>query len=877
MKNRILFLFMIPALLSMSKPRKQSHFLPHQTLLKAQWSLVSHDRKYAIAIEEVYDDERLYLELYDKLKPKIKLPSFAEFRKFLMEKKSREGFILRAKFGLEKHERSYPHIELVLNDIHTYCEVRCNGKKIGTTENAFRTYRFELKPFLKQHNQIDFIFKPTTGIAQKLAAQYPFSFPVDNQSDSIKTAPFVRQPQQHFGWDFCDADLYMGMLSQPVLKFDGQLRYNDHYFENQTLSKDSATCTVVVNLSADFSDSVWINLSDALAPPTGATERYFIQKGTHEYRFPLVIRQPNYWSPKNTRGFLSQQEKGFPTYAPYEEYISFSYNTAKNELHIPIIYAPVNIQLNQAKDSIGYNFQFAINGEPVFAKGVNLVLPNQKKPRNAEYLNTLIDPEQLNWIAQSDINMIRIWGGGTYLPETFYHWADEHGILIWQDFMFSGTMYPYDTSFLNNVTQEVRAQILRLSKHPSVVLFCGNNELEVAWKNWGWPSKYNYSPQQQKEISSGYKKLFHDIIPQEVKKYGREIPYISSSPISNWGKPEDFHSGDNHDWRVWHGEMLPDVFFENIPRFSSEYGAPSLPSKELIERKFGKSIDSISEQELASMVISYKGWRLLKWYIENSYGNIRGAEAWIYFSQHFQAEALRKGIESHRLNRHRCNGSLLWQLNDADTVVSWSLFDKVNIAKQAWYAVKRDFSSSTICYRQNKDSVKVYFMGMPQQRETICLKWLHRDGKLFAENYFTIEPKDELPILIKSFSLKEIEKTGNLNEMLLCADLKAISDGELRRKTHLFVSYSAFRWKPQEIKIEKTGKDAFLLSTGSFQSGIYMPLPHTLAFTSPTPTLNFFDLLPGEKVPFYFSVPERNSIEEIAASWRSVNYFMSQK
>jgi len=167
-------------------------------------------------------------------------------------------------------------------------------------------------------------------------------------------------------------------------------------------------------------------------------------------------------------------------------------------------------------------------------------------------------------------------------------------------------------------------------------------------------------------------------------------------------------------------------------------------------------------------------------------------------------------------------------------------------------------------------------MGMPYQTETIRLRWLHRDGKTFGENYYTIEPKNELPILLKTFSLREIEKSGNLNEMLLCADLTDFYNGDLRRKTHLFVPYSAFKWKAQEIKIEKIGKANFLLSTGSFQSGIYMPLPHTLAFTSPIPTLNFFDLLPGEKVPFYFSVPQRNGIEEIAASWRSVNYYFGR-
>ena len=70
--------------------------------------------------------------------------------------------------------------------------------------------------------------------------------------------------------------------------------------------------------------------------------------------------------------------------------------------------------------------------------------------------------------------------------DIFYNYCDQMGIMIWQDFMFAGSLYPSDSAFLNNVKAEVRDNIKRLRKYPCVAVWCGNNEMEVAWNNWGW-------------------------------------------------------------------------------------------------------------------------------------------------------------------------------------------------------------------------------------------------------------------------------------------------------------------------------------------------------------------------------------------------------
>ena len=45
-------------------------------------------------------------------------------------------------------------------------------------------------------------------------------------------------------------------------------------------------------------------------------------------------------------------------------------------------------------------------------------------------------------------------------------------------------------NFMENVEEEAVQQFTRLRSHPSLALWCGNNELEVAWNNWGWQDRY---------------------------------------------------------------------------------------------------------------------------------------------------------------------------------------------------------------------------------------------------------------------------------------------------------------------------------------------------------------------------------------------------
>src|SRR5207245_1937379 len=77
------------------------------------------------------------------------------------------------------------------------------------------------------------------------------------------------------------------------------------------------------------------------------------------------------------------------------------------------------------------------------------------------------------------MNMLRVWGGGIYEDPAFYEACDELGVLVWQDFMYSCAVYPHDQDgFRELAEKEARDAVRALRNHPSIVVWCGNNECQ---------------------------------------------------------------------------------------------------------------------------------------------------------------------------------------------------------------------------------------------------------------------------------------------------------------------------------------------------------------------------------------------------------------
>jgi beta-mannosidase len=342
------------------------------------------------------------------------------------------------------------------------------------------------------------------------------------------------------------------------------------------------------------------------------------------------------------------------------------------------------IALVQKPDSVGRSFYFTVNDNPVFMKGANWIPADMFLPRltKAKYRQLLLAAKEAN------INMLRVWGGGIYEDDAFYDLCDSLGLMVWQDFMFAGAMYPGDENFIKNVKQEVIDNIKRLRHHPSIVVWCGNNEIDEAWHNWGWQKQYRLSAQDSGRIWNDYRRLFRELLPQLVQEYDGTRPYVSTSPMHGWGRKQSMTEGDSHYWGVWWGLEPIEKYKEKVPRFMSEYGMQAMPNWETIT-KFSLPQDWDTSSTVMKMHQKHpSGYKNLAVYLKQNGYNPTTFKTFADATQKVQEKALATAITAHMDAAPYCMGTMFWQFNDCWPVASWSVVDYYGAKKKAYYKVK---------------------------------------------------------------------------------------------------------------------------------------------------------------------------------------------
>ena len=454
-----------------------------------------------------------------------------------------------------------------------------------------------------------------------------------------------------------------------------------------------------------------------------------------------------------------------------------------NEINIVTTRAPfsimrTNVKLIQQKDSIGTSFYFERNGKPIYAKGANWIPADVFLPRltKNDYHKMLQSAKDAN------MNMLRVWGGGVYEADDFYDLCDSMGIMVWQDFMFAGGMYPGDDAFMNNVREEVKYQIERLRNHPCIVLWCGNNEVDEAWKNWGWQNQFNLHGTDSTKVWNDYKRLFQDSVKKWVNEFDGTRPYISTSPKNGWGHKESFTEGDSHYWGLWWGMEDWEVFENKTGRFVSEYGMQSMPNWNTI-----KSFTDSADRYLYSPVIqshqkATEGFKklnhyLTRYFIDSAKLSRLSLEDYTYLSQCMQYYILKNSIAVHRSKYPANMGTLLWQLNDCWPVTSWSITDYSRQPKAAWYAVKEAYRDDVIPVKDviypkdlklEKPQFKINIKGNTISITTnVAAKYVYvssgKNNHSFSDNYFDLkagETKflsiDKIRVLGKDLKIKSL-------------------------------------------------------------------------------------------------------------------------
>ncbi|UOE39027.1 beta-mannosidase [Chryseobacterium oryzae] len=751
-----------------------------------------------------------------------------------------EDWWYQTKFKISSTELNNQNIELIFNGLDTFSEIYLNGILLQVTDNMFRTWKIPVKQYLKSgENILKIKFKSSVNAGKELAKKVAFTMPESPRS-------FVRKAQYQFGWDWGPRLVTAGIWKEVKLEFWNNAQLENIKIEQKNVTEQKAELNIFTEIFADKEGQYFLSFNNK-------TNTVHLRKGKNAIQIPFTIENPKLWQPNgwgnpNVYHIKVSLKKDSKILAEKTETIGLK-----------------TIELIQEKDGKGKSFYFKVNGKPLYAKGVNWIPGDSFSPRmTKEKYHQLIKA-----CKDAHMNMIRVWGGGIYEDDEFYKACDENGILVWQDFMFAGSFYPADENFLQNVKAEVKDQVQRLQNHPSIALWCGNNEIDEAIVNWGYQKQFNYSKEDSLQVWKDYKKLFHEVIPNAIQEFAtrdKQI-YWESSPSIGWGHKESLTEGDSHYWGVWWGEQPFEIFNEKVPRFASEYGFQGMPSLETIRFMFsGEPELRLQNGTVKAHEKHAKGWEIIEKYMQRDYFVPKDFVKYNYVSQLLQARGMQIAIEAHRRSKPYNMGTLYWQLNDCWPVVSWSSIDYLGNWKALQYQVKRSFENQVI-FTEEKDGI-LNFYGIndePKKFEDVFIEIqvIDFNGKILNE--ITNVPDGKILDEIIRFDPIEIENiiSNNLkNKVFLNLILRDKNQQIIAQNLHFFAKPKDLKLLKPNIKIRKISATEIEVSTDVFAKDIY--LIGNTHFSD-----NFFDLLPGTAKKIKLSVPLEKI--EVMSLWDTIS------
>ena len=769
----------------------------------------------------------------------------------------KEDWQYKTTFTLTKEQLARQAALLNFEGLDTYADIYLNGSLLERTDNMFVGYELPVKDVLREgENRLQVYFHSPIKMGLPQWETDGFEYPADNDHSKTRVSIYSRKAPYSYGWDWGIRLATSGIWRPVTLELYDAARIEDYFVHQVSVTKELAKVNNILEVKsvaqAPQQAEVVVTYSYKNGAKVTEQKNVTLQPGCNKVSMPVEIANPALWMPN-----------GWGEAALYDFEMTVKVDgkaVASEKKRVGL--RTIKVVMEDDKD--GKSFYFMVNGEPVFAKGSNLIpddalLPNITTER---YYQLVKDAKDANH------NMIRVWGGGIYEDDRLYDAADEMGILIWQDFIFACTTYPSDPTFLRRVAQEAEYNIKRLRSHACLAMWCGNNEIYEGMRYWGWDKKYE-NPAIWAEMKEGYNKLFHQLLPAIVKEYDADRFYMHGSPYeANWGRPHSWKIADSHNWGTWYGQKPFESFDNEIPRFMSEYGFQAFPEMKTIAtfaepKDYALESDVMNAHQKASI-----GNYLIKKTMALYYEVPEDFEELVYKGLVLQGFGIRHGIEAHRRNRPYCMGSLYWQLNDSWPVVSWSSIDYYGNWKAMHYQSKRAFAPVLLNAFKEGDQLCIYTLSdelKEHKNATLQLKVMDFNGKVLNKK----EVKGEVPANTSAVFHKEAYDglAANPANTLLLMTLKS-QKGEVLSEEIYYFNYP----KDQELPVAKVsykvkqmdGKCEVTLSSKQLARDIFVEIPFQGARFSD----NFFDLLPGQTKKIVITSDEIKKGEPVALKIR---------
>ncbi|MFI2205946.1 glycoside hydrolase family 2 protein [Streptomyces sp. NPDC020192] len=546
------------------------------------------------------------------------------------------------------HERT----DLVFEGLDTAAEITLDGRLLGRTRNMHRSYRLDV-----------------TGLEGRLAVRFASAY---TEAEAVRDRlgerpaaypepyPYLRKMACSFGWDWGPTLVTAGIWRPVRLE----------HWSTARISRVRPLVTVqqgagVVELHVEVGRTDAAARLAVEARAGGQTVRAGLDGSAGVVR--LRVPDVRLWWP---RGYGEQ-----PLY-------DVELTLLNEEAPLDVWRRRVGfrtVELDRRPDPHGTGFTLVVNGERLFARGVNWI-PDDAFPSRVTRERYR---ERLGQAAAAGVDLVRVWGGGIYESEDFYDACDELGLLVWQDFPFACAAYPEEQPLRGEVEAEARENVVRLMPHPSLALWNGNNENLWGFRDWNWERRLA-----GESWGEGY---YLGLLPRVVAELDPTRPYTAGSPWSgSWDHhPNDPAHGTHHSWEVWNREDYA-VYRAEVPRFVAEFGWQAPPAYATLRRALpGEDLAPDSPGMLHHQKADDGNGKLERGLARHFATPVRDFARWHYLTQVNQARAVAAGIEHWRAHWPVCAGTVVWQLNDCWPVTSWAAIDGDGREKPLYHELRR--------------------------------------------------------------------------------------------------------------------------------------------------------------------------------------------
>ena len=618
-------------------------------------------------------------------------------------------------------------VYLRVEDVDTFCDISINGHYIGSTSNRFRRWEWEVKEYLHVgENVLEGVFQDAEAISERLNAELAYPIPMSGVG-FVPHLNLVRKPIYQGGWDWGPKCMFTGfagpvnLIPVNVVRLDYLRCTQDHSV------KDKCTVTLKAEITSPAGGKTKVTFA---VGKKVKKKTVILVPGSNTIEQSFVIKNPVLWWPAG----MGEQHL-------YD--ISVSADGQKLEKKVGL-----------RTVEVGENLAFKVNGKPVFAKGANWIPcdTDESKHTPDRFRELLVSARDAN------MNMIRLWGGGKFEPDAFYDICDSLGLMIWHDFMFACAMYPATPGFLGEVRAEITHQIKRLQSHPSIVLWCGDNEGIDNYNKRIWKKNPELYKSEYKALVDLRGSLVADLDPERM--YWPTSPCGGPGDLDTNGWNDD-SKGDMHLWSVSKYARPLEEYYKYHPKFMSEFGHSC----------FSGMLPTMEEQK--EHMREAGGYENILKRIHLLFNPSLDADL-TYLSQIEQAISLETAASYWR-TLPDCNGILVWQLNDIWPGPSWSTLEYDGTWKPAHHHLKRIFADDApmqpSIFPNLKDIPDANVAARTFERDgkwivslttdkPAYFVWLSAPGvKCFPDNSFNLMPGEVKEIVIPSEAKESLRIT----------------------------------------------------------------------------------------------------------------------